>query len=96
MNLFKKTGLCYVTSLIYQKLKDNAKKGWLLIFFPAQQDFLDVHCFEKKINSSKFLLLNRLLGTKVLKNTKHDRFHYILIKDMKVQVGLVNFCHKNQ
>ena len=38
----------------------------------------------KKINSSEFLLLNRLLGTKVLKNTKHDRFRYILIKDMKV------------
>ena len=65
-------------------------------FFPAQQDFLDVHCFEKKINSSKFLLLNRLSGTKVLKNSEHDRFCYILIKDMKVQVGRVNFCHKNQ
>ena len=64
--------------------------------FPVQQHFLNVHCFEKKINSSKFLLLNRLSGTKVLKNTKHDRFHYILIKDMKVKVGHVNFCHKNQ
>ena len=78
------------------KIKGKCQKGLVTDFFPAQQHFLDVHCFEKKINLSKFLLLNRLLGTKVLKNTKHDRFRYILIKDMKVQVGHVNFCHKNQ
>ena len=39
MNLFKKTGLCLVASLIYQKLKDNAKKGWLLIFFQCNSTF---------------------------------------------------------
>ena len=66
------------------KIKGKCQKGLVTDFFSAEQHFLDVHCFKKKINSSEFLLLNTLLGIKVLKNTKHDRFHYILIKDMKV------------